>query len=424
MSPTDAWIYSMQSFNNARSAPDDLTEADKWALAIGIARAKEQCDLRDKAQFEGEDLLAMGKLCIFGQEYEPARGYLIRYVTLPQTKAPEVGRLLLARAFIGLGSIAPAESQMESLLSLFPYDASIHLGIDMVIDAAAASDSADDLAVIPRLEDQQIPPILDALLNHGGLLSGNGDSVDAAMLVRDALRCADALRRNGEPDDAAKIVDQLRAAVAAPAIASSASYAAAQNALARYDLFHQPSPVRELHGAEWTTAGANISRAVPLYDTNPAAHRIVTRISAKTTSIRTLDDRTLVLVFSLAGPASAGVIHSVVDRLARDRITPGLKVIAVTSFTANAGSEVPTPQLLVALRSLRAELPAKLTTLVVPDSELKPFAIDLWPAGILLDGHGRILWLNTITGSDGSIRQTVRDVETPVLPFDLPPESN
>jgi hypothetical protein len=48
----------------------------------------------------------------------------------------------------------------------------------------------------------------------------------------------------------------------------------------------------------------------------------------------------------------------------------------------------------------------------------------MWPAAILFDGHGRILWLNTIAGSDGSIRQTVREIETPVLPFDLPPNSN
>jgi hypothetical protein len=98
---------------------------------------------------------------------------------LPEPKAPEVGRLLLARAFVGLGSIDSAESQMESLVSLFPYDASIHLGIDMVIDAAYASDATDDLAVVPRLDELQLPHIFDALA-HGGSLTGNGDSVDAA----------------------------------------------------------------------------------------------------------------------------------------------------------------------------------------------------------------------------------------------------
>jgi hypothetical protein len=421
MSPTDAYLYAMQPLNNARTAPDDLTDADKWALGIGIARAKEQCELHKAEKFEAEDLLAEGKLCIFGQDYEPARHRLINYIALPQPKAPEIGRLLLARAFIGLGSIDSAESQMESLLTLFPYDASIHLGIDMVIDAAAASDATDDLAIIPRLDEQQLPHTFDALA-HGGSLSGNGDFVDAAMLVRDTLRVADTLRRNFKPEGAATIVDQLRSAIAVPAIINSASYPAIQNAFTRYDMFEKPTPVREFHGMELTAAGQNTARVVFLYDTNPAAHRIV-RGSGSHTIIRTLDDRILVLVFSLAGPASSDTIQKILDGLAHDHVTPGMKVIAVSSFAANIGVDTPTPQLFEALKVFRTQLPSELPTIIVPGPLLQPFAIDMWPAAILFDGKGRIRWLNTISGSDGSILQMIREVESPV-PVDLPPNPN
>jgi hypothetical protein len=425
MSPTDAYLYAMEPFNNARSAPDDLTDADKWALGIGIAHANEQCEVLKIQKFHDEDLLALGKLCIFGRDYEPARQYLINYIALPQPKAPEVGRLLLARAFVGLGSLDSAESQMESLVSLFPYDASIHLGIDMVIDAAYASDATDDLAIVPRLNELQLPHTIDALA-HGGSLTGNGDSVDAAMLVRDALRVADTLRRNFKPEDAAKIVDQLRSAIAVPTIINGASYPAIQNALTRYDLFEKPSPVREFHGMELTATGQNAARIVFLYDTDPAAHRLVqgsVRGSGGHTIIRTLDDRTLVLVFSLAGPASVDTIHKILDHLAQDHVTPGMKVVAVSTFAANIGVDTPTPQLFEALKTFRTTLPAKLPTIIVPGPLLQPFAIDRWPAAILFDGKGRIRWLNTISGSDGSIRQMVREVESPV-PVDLPPNPN
>jgi hypothetical protein len=56
MSPSEAYLYAMQPFTNAHSAPDDLTDADKWALGIGIARAKEQCELRSKDKFEAHRL--------------------------------------------------------------------------------------------------------------------------------------------------------------------------------------------------------------------------------------------------------------------------------------------------------------------------------------------------------------------------------
>src|SRR5581483_7068783 len=127
MSPSDAYAWAMQPFTNARNASDDLTEADKWALSIGIVRAKEQCARLARQTLEGEDLLAMGKLCVFGQEFEAARQVLIAYLGSPQMKAPEVGRLLLIRAFLGVHSVVSAESQIESLLSLYPYDASIQL---------------------------------------------------------------------------------------------------------------------------------------------------------------------------------------------------------------------------------------------------------------------------------------------------------
>jgi hypothetical protein len=407
----------MQPFTNARSAPDDLTDADKWALGIGIARAKEQCELRSKDKFEGEDLLAMGKLCVFGQDYEPARHRLIVYTGLPNPKALEVGELLLARAFVGLGSIDSAEGEMETLLTSFPYDASIHLGIDMVVDAAAASDSTDDLAVIPRLNEQQLPHILDTLA-HGASLTGNGDSVDAAMLVRDALRCTDALRRNYKTDEAGKIVAQLTAAAAAEPIVSSAAYPLIQDSLTRYKLYGQPSPVRTLHATELPLTGPPRPRVLPLYDPNPAAHRIVRRVAANHTIIRMTDDRTLVLVFSLAGPASNAAIHDTLARLAQDHVTPGLKVVAVTSFAANLGVGAPDPTALATIRAFRSGLPPTLPVLLIPDSELKPFAIDTWPAAILIDGEGRILWLNTLSGSTGSIRQMAREMESaPVLPF-------
>jgi hypothetical protein len=416
MSPNDAYLYAMTPFNNARTAPNDLTEADEWALSIGISRAKEQCELLKKQKLAGEDLVAVGKLCILGQDFDPARQSLINYIALPDAKSPELGRLLLTRAFLGLQDVSSAESQIESLLSLFPYDASVHLGIDMVVDAAENSDSVDDLAVATRLNDQQLPRIVDALAHAAqnpanAVPPSNGDTVDVTIVVRDALRIADALRRAGKPEGAAKIIDQIQSGVAVPAIMNSAALPVIQDALARYAMFQQPSPVRAFHGTELPATDAMpVARTIPLYDPDPAAHRIV-RGSGDHTIIRMLDDRTLVLVFSLAGPACDSAIHAILNRLALDHVTPGLKVVAVTSITANIGSEAATPEVLASIRGFRAGLPARLPVLLVPDAELKPFVIDSWPAAILVDGKGHILWLNTLTGSPGAIRQMERDME-------------
>lgn len=410
LTPSAAYQYAMEPFNNARNAPDDLTDADKWALRIGMQRASQQCEILKTQRLTGEDLLAFGKLCLFGQDFDFAREALIGYLGTPAPKSPEVGRLLLLRAFLGLRQISAAESQAESLLSAYSYDASIHLGIDQIVDEAGGSIDPADADAIARLNEQQLPHILDVLAGDGSL-KGNGDFVDAATLVRDALRIANALRFNGKPDDAEKIVGQVSADAAGDAIVHSASNAAIQDALTRYAFFQQPSPVRAFHGTEMLPAGATVNRTVLLYDPNPAAHRIVRHIG-KDTMVRMLDDRTLVLVFSLASPASGPAINKILAQLAKDHLTSGMKVIAVTSWAANTGVDTPDPAALAPLRAFRATLPAKLPVLIVPDDELHPFAIDQWPAALLVSGKGRVLWLDTLSGSDGSILQMERQMES------------
>lgn len=412
MSPGEAYLYAMQPFNQARSAPNDLSEADEWALGIGVSRAKQQCEALGKVKLAGEDLLAFGKLCILGQDFDPARQSLIDYLALPQAKSPELGRLLLTRAFLGLRWIPSAESQIESLLSLYPYDASIHLGIDLVVDTAAASQATDDLDVIGRLDEQQLPHTLEALAHGGTLPASNGDQVDALLLVDDALRCADTLRRAFKQDQADAIVAKVKSSIAADAIVRSALYPAIQNALTRYALPGQASAVRSFHGDELPMTGAPIPRTIPLYDPDPDAHRIVRRINATTTMVRTTDDRTLVLVFSLAGPASQSAIQQTLARLAQDHLTPGLRVVAVTSYAANVGTDTPVPAVLQSLREFRSTLPPTLPVYLVPDTQLQPFAIDNWPAAILFDGKGKITWLNTLSGSAGSVAQMARQIES------------
>ena len=415
LSPADAYIYALQPFTNAHNAPNDLTDADKWALGIAIARGKDQCENLRRQTLHSEDLLALGKLCILGQDFDPARGALIPYVILPDAKSPELGRLLLTKAFLGLQDFSSAESQMESLLTLFPYDASIHIGIDLVVDAASASDAVDDLAVIPRLNQQQLPHILDALVHAGTVPPSNGDTVDPALLVRDALRIADALRRDGQPDEADKILAQVAAAASADPLAHSAEAPAIQNALIRYQWFEHPTPIRTLIGNELPPIVGTPTHRVPLYDPDPAAQQTVLRLQVGTTTIRMKNDLTLVFVFSLASPACAVAIQQTLAGLAKDHAGSGMKIVAVTSFAANLGDDAPNQAALDAIRAFHAELPAALPVFLLPDSELKPFAIDMWPAAILFDGQGRILDLETLSGSPGSAGTLVRHIESHVI---------
>ncbi len=139
LSPSEAYKAALAPFNAARAQRDDLTEADKFALGIGMAQAARGCLAlsADPSSFasEAKELLALGQLCMFGQKYEPARATLVKYLALPQPPERKLALVLLVRALIGVGNPDQADLEVTTLLNDYPYDAQTHFVIDQVIDA-------------------------------------------------------------------------------------------------------------------------------------------------------------------------------------------------------------------------------------------------------------------------------------------------
>ena len=88
LSPSEAYKAALAPLKAARTQPNDLTDADQFALAIGVAQASRDCHtLTSKTSpvdADQKELIALGELCIFGQAFEPARATLVKYLSLPQ----------------------------------------------------------------------------------------------------------------------------------------------------------------------------------------------------------------------------------------------------------------------------------------------------------------------------------------------------
>ncbi len=140
LSPSEAYKAALAPFQASRTQPDDLTDADRFALQIGIARASRDCRAlssnASSLDADEKELIALGELCLFGQEYGPARAALTKYLALPQPPERKRAMVLLVRALLGLNDPGSAELVVRSLLHDFPYDAEIHFAIDQVIDAS------------------------------------------------------------------------------------------------------------------------------------------------------------------------------------------------------------------------------------------------------------------------------------------------
>lgn len=409
LSPSEAYKYATQPFFDARNAPNDLTDADQWALGQAIARAQKQCEalknlLLQPPPFDpsapkmqippgqtvvnranvpkeyADNILNVGKLCTFGQDLEPARKALVEYLSLPGIDDAKTAHLLLARVFVGLGWYTSAESQMDSLVSLFPYDGDTHLAIDQTIDAAEAG---NDTGVVARLNDLQLPHTMKAL-SADGVIKGKENQIDAATLVRDALRCAVAMRNvAGQKGSAAALVSQVRTLTSVPAIAQTASKPEIDSALARYAMVGQQ--IQQLLGAE--LRGELIlktGRAIP---------------SAKLLTGK----MTVLIAFSLGAPASSDVLTRFVTGIQQAHLAKPIDFEAITSYAATNGIDKKSDVVFKAIKEFAATLPPTAPVMIVSDATLQALAIDAYPAAVVINPDGRIAFLDLIPGTNGSI---------------------
>jgi hypothetical protein len=361
LSPSEAYKAAFAPFNAAKAQPDDLTDADKLALGIGVAKAAHDCLSlsADPSKFaaDAKELLALGELCIFGQQYEAARATLVNYLALPQPPERKLALVLLVRALLGLGNPHQAALELGTLLNDFPYDAQTHFAIDQVIDGLESEENKvknpQPMRQLLQLCDTQRTNTFP-LLTSGKGLEGKEVSASASVLFADAIRCVGLVAQTN-PVTAQDTMNQLAAIAQQPSWAGTAELAPMRASLARQQMVGARVPLSALHGHVLSN---NTLLPRPLSLTHGAV---------------------LLLPFTLWAPSTPDVAGNLA------RFAPQQPIYAITSWSANTGREdVFSSDILAAVRAWRQALPPRVTMLIVPDTELSAFHTDTFPAGIVI----------------------------------------
>jgi hypothetical protein len=406
LSPSEAYKAALAPFVAAKAQPDDLTDADKFALGIGKTHASRDCLAIsvDKSAFatDQKELIALSELCIFGEQYEPARATLVRYLALPEPAERKLALVLLVRALLGLGVADGAELQVRSLLQDYPYDAQIHFAIDQVIDAMEGSNSRNPMQALKVLQLCQRQNVVTLpLLSSGKALEGKDISASASVLFGDAVRCAglaeplgktqaqNLASRDDKENPGSRLAEELRKVSAAdetmpalaaiaqqPSWAGTADLAPMQAALARQQMVGARVPLSSLHGH--VLSGSTLVPSTVL----------LTRGTV------------LLLPFTLWSPSAANVARAMTS------FAPQQPVYAITSWSANTGGDdAPSKLILTALRMWQGTRPQHVSMLIVPDAELRAFHADSFPSGVvIMDGTVRS---NSLLSSQGAVRMLV-----------------
>lgn len=368
LSPSEAYKAAMAPLNAARAQPADLTDADKFALGIGMADALRNClalsaDIPAFAT-DPKELLALSELCIFGQEYEPARVTLQRYLALPAPTERKLALVLLVRALLGLNEPNSAEAEVRSLLRDYPYDAQIHFAVDQVIDGLEGESPGFNRLALRLCATQNANTL--PLLTGGKALEGKDINASPSVLFADAVRCT-ALTAELEKATTQGTLSELTAIAQQPGWTPTADLAPMQAALARQTAVGGRVPLSELHGHQ-----INNSTLLPR-------------------SISLEGGTTLLVPFVLWAPSAPDVVLDLA------RYAPQQPIYAITSWRANTGREdVLSREILIALNSWRQNLPRHVHLLIVPDIELRAFHADSFPSGIVVSG-GVVRWNSVLS---------------------------
>jgi hypothetical protein len=380
LSPSEAYKAALAPFNAAKAQPDDLTDADRFALEDGVAMASRDCLAisGNRSAFAGNDkeLIALSELCIFGRRYEAARVTLVMYLGLPQPAERKLALVLLVRAFLGMNLPDSAEPQVRSLLRDYPYDAQTHFAIDSVIDALEGGNQFDNYLALGLCATQNAATL--PLLESGKTLTGKELSASTSVLFADAVRCA-AVNAELETGPMPDILPRLTAIAARPEWVGTADLAPMQAALARQQMVGTRVPMTRLHGSA-LTSHALVPHTVSL------ARGVV-----------------LMVPFTLWSPSALNTV------LALAKLKPNQHIYAITSWSANTGlDDAPSNEILVALRAWQQDLPPRISMLVVPDPAIQAFHSDTFPAGIAVEDG--IVRFNGVLSSRGAARLLLRSL--------------
>ncbi len=372
--PSEAYKAALAPFQASRTQPDDLTDADRFALQIGIASASRDCRAlssnASSLDADEKELIALGELCQFGQEYGPARAALTKYLALPQPPERQRAMVLLVRALLGLNDQGSAELVVRSLLHDFPYDAETHFAIDQVIDASEGLSEGFNKMAFNLCATQSAVTL--PLLASGKALEGKEATASASVLFNDAVRCVSLAKGRDEPSGQ-ELMRQLAAIAQKQSWQGTADYSPMQASLQRQQMVGTQVPLNSLHGFTLTN-GKLAPRPISL--------------SRGTASL---------FPFVLWSPSAS-------DEAARlARLAPQQPIFAITSWSANTGrDDVRSNEIVTALREWQRNLPANVHMVIVPNAELSVFHVDSFPAGIVIR-EGTVRW-NGVLSSQGAER--------------------
>ena len=242
----------MHPLDVVRSSLDNWSDSELGALVAGMHQAREACAQAKPADYSGDDLYDLARLCALGQDWNSTYAVAQRYVAGDDAAHRARAYAMEVNALIQVNDLPRAVETAREMLSKLPYDAAVAESTSYITTYLEQALDADALV----LALQEHPAIVEALKKGVPLPETNGsDTVSVGSLYESGMQLAFLERYAGADAPAAKVVDGLRSALPQGASLSVEDQRLIQTVDARYGLLGAPQPPLEILKSLLSPAG-------------------------------------------------------------------------------------------------------------------------------------------------------------------------
>ncbi len=367
LSPSEELAASMLPFEQVRQQPDDLTDADRHALAVGREHAKQSCKALSAVDDQDplkSDLLELGHLCLFGQQFELARKNLLKYMSLASVTKVDPARLMLSRAFLGAGDPINAAIQANQLLQAEPVsDDTYTLGMDIMNSVSLRQSDFTG----------NIKSLGTSLIENGLKLVNDAPdkrhNLSVSAIYGNTLRCIQVLKAGGVTVDP-QVEQRAIALPKSSDVTSGLELDRMASALRDFQALGSSTPIKHLNGVEITKTGAKIPREFDL-----------------------TQGSWLLLTSAVWTPSTSRIVSEMLSA------APKLHLMVLTSDFVNVGLGSSTVEQESELTAFAAKMPSQVKVVKLSTEQMKLLGADNMPYGTTI--------------SDGTVKmKTAIDGET------------
>ncbi len=361
-SPGEIYREAMHPLDIVRSSLDNWSDAELGALTVGIHKAHDACEATKPADYSGDDVYDLARLCALGQDWSNANAAALAYIASRQEAHQAQAYALSVNALVHMNAMDLALETTREMLRRSPYDAEVAYAVRYMKDTL---EQASNPAAL-KLASEEHAAIVDALKKDAPLKAVSGDAeMSVGALYESAMELAFWQRYGGDDAGAAATVADVDEALPQTAPVKSEDAARIAAVRLRYGLLGARLPeVKVLRALE-----------------SPAAKAVIDTHFASATVLVLFPDwcggcrKMMKTLTEFAKVNKETPIHAYGLVFADDSVIP----------VQAAHEEI--------FKELRGT-----ATLVVPYTAAQTFGATDYPLGIVLDRTGKIRFIGALPG--------------------------